>query len=107
VNDRGSRVADLTNRDDYDPVDGVEPVKVDTDVDGKPVYARLFSKRNDFIEEDRRKADARRREVEAGMAKGKLPGQAGGEGQQIQGQMGAPVYVDEATKIGRANQVIE
>jgi hypothetical protein len=107
VNDRGSRVADLTNRDDYDPVDGVEPVKVDTDVDGKPVYARLFSKRNDFIEDDRKKADARRREVEAGMVKGKLPGQAGGEGQQIQGQMGAPVYVDEATKIGRANQVLE
>jgi hypothetical protein len=41
------------------------------------------------------------------MVKGKLPGQAGGEGQQIQGQMGAPVYVDEATKIGRANQVLE
>jgi hypothetical protein len=107
VNDTGSRVADLTERDDYDPVEGVEPVKVDTDADGKPVYARLFSKPTEFIREDQAKAEARRREVEAGMVKGKLPGQAGAEGQQIQGQMGAPVYVDEASKIGRANQVLD
>jgi hypothetical protein len=107
VNDTGSRVADLTERDDYDPVEGVEPVKVDTDADGKPVYARLFSKRNDFIEEDRAKAEERRKEVEAGMVKGKLPGHAGAEGQQVTGAMGAPVYVDSSTKIGRANQVLE
>lgn len=105
VNDTGSRVADLTIRDDYDPVDGVEPVKVGADADGKPIYARLFSKRNDFIAEDRAKAEARRKEVEAGMVKGKIPGQSGAEGQQMRGQMGAQVYVDSATRIGRANQV--
>lgn len=104
VNDTGSRVADLTIRDDYDPVEDVEPVKVDTDKDGKPIYARLFSKRSDFLAEDQAKADTRRREIEAGMHKGKLPG-ATGEAQQITGQMGAPVYVDPTTKIGRANQV--
>lgn len=106
VNDTGSRVADLTQRDDYDPVEGVDPVKVDT-IDGKPVYAKLYSKRSDFMAEDQAKADIRRREVEAGMHKGKVPGENGAEGQQLQGQMGAPVYVDPASKIGRANQVLE
>lgn len=107
INDTGSRVADLTTRDDYDPVEGVDPVKVDVDKEGKPIYAKLFSKRNDFIAEDQAKAEQRRREIEAGMVKGKVPGQAGAEGSQFQGQMGAPVYVDPATKIGRANQVLD
>jgi hypothetical protein len=104
VNDTGSRVADLTIRDDYDVVDGVDPVKVDVDKEGKPVFARLLAKRADFIAEDQSKADERRREVEAGMVRGKVPGHGG---QQFQGQMGAPVYVDKATKIGRANQVLD
>jgi len=107
INDTGSRIADLTTRDDYDPVEGVEPVKVDVDKEGKPIYARLFSKRNDFIAEDRAKADQRRREIEAGMAKGRVPGVPGGEGQQVTGAMGAPVYVDPSTKIGRANQLLD
>lgn len=107
INDTGSRIVDLTTRDDYDKVEGVEPVKVDVDKEGRPVFAHLYSKRNDFIAEDEAKADQRRRDVEAGMAKGKVPGQAGGEGRQIEGAMGAPVYVDPATKIGRANQVLE
>lgn len=106
VNDTRGRVADLTIRDDYDPVGGVEPVKVDTDDEGKPVYARLFSKRNDFIEEDRRNAETKRKETEAGMLRGKTP-VPGAEAQPLQGQMGAPMYVDQDSKIGRANQVLE
>lgn len=107
VNDTGSRVADLTTRDDYDPVEGVDPVQVGATDDGKPIYAKLFSKRDDFIAEDRAKAEDQRKAVEAGMHKGKIPGRSGGEGQALQGQMGAPVYVDEASKIGRANQVLD
>jgi hypothetical protein len=106
VNDTGSRVADLTTHDDYDPVEGVDPVQVDF-VDGKPVYAKLFSKRNDFIKEDQAKADEQRKAVEAGMHKGRIPGQNGAPVQQLQGAMDAPVYVDPASKIGRANQVLE
>jgi hypothetical protein len=105
VNDTGSRVADLTIRDDYDPVEGVERVKVDS-IDGQPVYAVLLSKPDNFIAEDRKKADQRLRDVEAGMQTGKSP-TATGEAQEIQGQMGAPVYVDPASKIGRANQVLD
>jgi hypothetical protein len=100
VNDIGSRIADLTIRDDYDPVDGVDPVKVDF-IDGQTVYAKLLSKPNDLIAEDRAIAEEQRKAVEAGVHK------AAAEGHQSQGQMGAPVYVDSASKIGRANQVID
>lgn len=102
VNDTGSRIADLTQRDDYDKVDGIDPVKVDVDDEGKPIFAHLLAKRNDFIAEDRSKADKRRREVEAGMLKGKVPGAAGNSG-----EMGATTFVDPASRITRANQVIE
>lgn len=102
VNDSGSRIADLTLRDDYDPVEGVEPVKVDVDDEGRPVFAHLLSKRNDFIAEDRAKLDKRRKDAEAGMLRGKSP-----TGQPLEGRMGATTFVDPASKIGRANQVLE
>jgi hypothetical protein len=106
VNDVHNRIADLTTRDDYDRVDGVEPVKVDTDASGQPVYAYLLAKRNDFIAEDRKSIDQRRRETEAGMLKGKVP-VPGADAQPMQGQLGATTYVDSASKIGRANQVLD
>jgi hypothetical protein len=106
VNDVHNRIADLTERDDYDRVEGVEPVKVGTGEDNQPVFAYLLAKRSDFIAEDRSKLDQRRRETEAGMLKGKIP-VSGSEAQPMQGQMGAPTYVDPASKIGRANQVLE
>jgi hypothetical protein len=102
VNDSGSRIADLTLRDDYDQVEGVEPVKVDVDDEGKPIFAHLLSKRTDFLSEDRSKLDQRRKQAEAGMLKGKSP-----TGQPLEGQMGATTFVDPASKIGRANQVLE
>lgn len=100
VNDTHNRISDLTTRDDYDVVDDVPRVKVDS-IDGKPVYAVLLSKRNEFIAEDRQAADQRRREVEA--ARFKPPADA----QPIPGQMGAATYTDSASKIERANQVLE
>jgi hypothetical protein len=102
VNDTGSRIADLTKRDDYDPVEGVAPVKVDVDDEGKPIFAHLLAKRDDFLAEDRSKQDQRRKNAEAGMLRGKSP-----TGQPLEGQMGATTFVDPASKIGRANQVIE
>lgn len=106
INDTGNRIADLTTRDDYDKVEGVEPVKVGIGDDGKPLFAHLYAKRNDFIAEDRLKSDKRRLDTEAGMMRGKVP-VPGAEAQPMQGQMGAPTYVDSASKIGRANQVLE
>jgi hypothetical protein len=101
VNDTNNRIADLTTRDDYDAVEGVEPVKVGTDAEGQPLFAHLLAKRTDFLTEDRAKADQRRREVEAARFTPR------DDSQPIEGQMGAPTYIDPATKIGRANQVLE
>lgn len=100
VNDTGNRIADLTTRDDYDKVEGVERRKVGTGEDGKPQYAVLLAKRDDFIAEDRAKSDQRRRDVEKARFNA-------GETQPIEGQMGAATYVDPASKIGRANQILE
>lgn len=102
VNDEGNRIADLTERDDYDKVEGVEPVKVGTGDDNKPVFAHLLAKRTDFLVEDRRKADQRRRDVEASRF-----GSSQQAAQPNAGKMGAATYVDPASKIGRANQVLE
>lgn len=107
VNDEGNRLYNLTTKDDYEKVDGVEPVRVDTAKDGKPIFAHLYAKRNDFIAEDRAAADKRRREMEAGMMKGKVPTGPGGELAPAQGQKGAEVYADSANSIGRENRIIE
>jgi len=109
VNDQGRRMHQLTKLDDYDKVPGVDPVPVGTTEDGKPLLAYLCSKPIEFIAEDRKKADARRRTVEQGMVKGQsLVKTADGEVlAPIQGQKGAEVYVVEGTRIGRGNQVIE
>jgi hypothetical protein len=100
VNDTGNRIADLTQSDDYDLVEGVDPVKVGTNDEGKPLYAYLLSKRSDFIAQDREKSDQRRREVEKARFDA-------GTSQPIEGLKGATTYVDPASKIGRANQVLE
>lgn len=107
VNDTGNRMHQLTKLDDYDKVEGVEPVRVDTDKEGKPIYAHLLSKPNAFIQEDRRKADERRRETERAMVKGNVPSAPGAEPAPRQGALGADVYVDSASSIGRGNQIIE
>lgn len=73
INDEGNRLHNLTTLDDYDRVDGVEPVHVGTTKDGKPIKAYLHSKPTAFIAEDREKLDARRRETEAALLRGKNP----------------------------------
>jgi hypothetical protein len=107
VNDEGNRLYNLTERDDYERVDGVDPVPAGTTKEGKPIMAHLLAKRTDFITEDREVADKRRREMEAGMMKGRVPTEAGGESAPVQGQRGASVYADKANAIGRENRIIE
>lgn len=107
VNDVGSRIANLTQRDDYDTVDGVAPVPVVVDKKkGTTVMAHLLAKRSDFIAEDRAKADEPRRAAEKAMLKGKVKG-PDGELAPVSGQHGAEVYVDKASTIGRENRIIE
>jgi hypothetical protein len=73
INDEGNRLHNLTQLDDYDRVDGVEPVVVGTTKEGKPIKAYLHSKPIDFIREDQEKLDAKRRETEAALLRGKNP----------------------------------
>lgn len=54
VNDKGSRIHDLTIKDDYNKVEGVDPRPVDTDDRGQPIYAHLCAKRRTFFDEDQR-----------------------------------------------------
>jgi len=109
VNDTGNRMHQLTKLDDWDKISGVPPVPVGTDDGGKPIMSHLCSKPTEFIEEDRKAAEARRQKVEAGMVKGKqLVKTADGEIlAPIQGQAGAEIYVDKASSIGRGNQILE
>lgn len=107
ANDEGNRIHRLTVLDDYDKVEGVEPVPVGTDESGKPILAHLLSKPNEFIAEDRAKQDERRKDVERAMVKGRVPTAPGSEPAPLAGQMGAETYVDASTSIGRGNQIIE
>src|SRR5688572_20702542 len=67
VNDEGNRMHRFTVLDDYNKVEGVEPVPVDTDKAGNPILAHLLAKRQDFIEEDRTNAEERRKAVEGSL----------------------------------------
>lgn len=68
VNDTGNRIEQLTVHDDYDRVEGVEPVTVDLDrSNGTTAQAYLLAKRTDFLAEDAAKRDVKRRETEAAM----------------------------------------
>lgn len=73
VNDEGNRIHNLTKLDDYDRVDGVEPVVVGTTKEGHPIKSYLHSKPTEFVREDQEKLDAKRRETEAALMRGKNP----------------------------------
>ena len=91
VNDDGNRMHNLTKLDDYDKVEGVEPRVVGTTKEGKPINAHLCSKPSAFIREDQEKLDARRRETEAALLRGKNPND--------------PITGDEAFYADTANQI--
>lgn len=110
VNDEGQRIYNLTVRDDYDKVADVEPVPVGKDKDGKPILAHLLSKPNEFIREDRAKAEDRRRAVEAGMVKGKQLVKDGEEEKfvPVAGARGAETYAVKGNSIsGGGNKILE
>lgn len=105
VNDEGNRIVQLTTQDDYDPVEGVEPVPVGTDPrTGQPIKAHLLAKPREFIEEDRRKKDERRRAVEDAMVR--TPDAAPGVGGNPHPAT-APTYVAKGSSITRGNQILE
>lgn len=106
VNDHGNRLYRFLEQDDYDKVEGVEPVPVGTGEAGQPILAHLLAKRRDFIEEDREKADALRRKVEASLVRSPDAADAAGQGSNPNPAT-AERYVTPESKIGRANQVVD
>lgn len=110
VNDEGNRLHNLTVRDDYDKVEGVDPVPVGTREDGTPLLAHLLSKPIEFIAEDQAKAEDRRKSIEKGMVKGKMPVKTD-EGEMlvpVQGARGAETYAVKGNSIGGGeNKILE
>jgi hypothetical protein len=104
VNDEGNRMHQLTVQDDYDLVEGVEPVPIGTDKTGKPIMARLCAKRADFIAEDRDEREKSRKETEKALVRGQIDG-AGAANPQPGGP--SDFYVAKGTEIGRGNQILE
>lgn len=112
VNDENNRIHNLTVRDDYDPVEGVDPVPVGTREDGSPLLAHLLSKPIEFMREDQAKAEERRRSVEQGMVKGKqlLKSDEGEVLVPVQGAKGAEIYPVKGNTIGKpvgGNKILE
>lgn len=104
VNDVGNRMHRLTVLDDWDKVEGVDPMPVVINSDkGTTANAVLISKPNDFISDDRRKKDASRRAMEDGMLKGAVPNTGGDTPATA---LPDNFYADKANKIERANQLI-
>lgn len=102
VNDTGNRIHRLTMQDDYDLVEGVPPVPVDTAKDGSPIMARLVAKPRKFMDEDQANADIRRKELEKSLMRGQTPQEAANPNPGT-----ARRYVDEASNISRGNQILE
>lgn len=59
-----TRMYELTQKDDYDVVPDVAPIATRSLRDGSPIEMVLLSKPKDFIEQDRRKKESTRAEVE-------------------------------------------
>lgn len=96
INDEGNRIHNLTKLDDYDRVEGVEPVVVGTSKEGKPIKAYLHSKPVRFLKEDRERLDERRRETERALLRGKVPNDPSAGNDSF--------YADEANQISRGDR---
>jgi hypothetical protein len=106
VNDTGNRMHQLTVQDDYNPVEGVEPVPVGTDPHtGKPILAHLLAKRADFIQEDRQERAKVRDNTEQSLLRGEVTGGADPDNPRPAGP--SPTYVAKGTNISRGNQILE
>lgn len=106
VNDHGNRMHRFTVQDDYDPVEGVEPVPVGTDEAGHPIMAHLLAKPAEFIREDREKADKRIKATEEALFRTADATDQAGAGSNPNPAT-ARRYVAPESKIGRANQVLD
>jgi hypothetical protein len=106
VNDEGNRMYQLTELDDYNKVEGVDPVPVGTGVDGKPILAHLLAKPIEFMREDQDRAEAKRKLTEDALFRSPDAADGAGAGSNPNPAT-AQRYVSKDSKIGRANQVLD
>jgi hypothetical protein len=106
VNDTGNRIHRLTVQDDYDRVEGVDPVPVGNDPQtGLPMTAHLLAKRADFIEEDRATREGSRKSVEQSLFREAPTADANPDNPRPGGP--SPTYVAKGTSLNRGNQILE
>lgn len=67
INDQGNRMYFMTEQDDWNVVDGVEPIPVGTGVDNKPILARLCRKKREWFEADQREKVEATRQTERSL----------------------------------------
>lgn len=70
INDDRNRIYQKTQLDDWDKVDGVDPITVGTDSEGQPMKAYLCKKPKDFCAQDEARKMADLKEQEMGMIQG-------------------------------------
>lgn len=81
---------------DWDPVDGVEPVPGAADRHGNPVNHVLCVKRVEWVMEDRAKAEDRRKHIEDQATRGRVTGKGDDAGE---GLSEAVSYADGANRL--------
>jgi hypothetical protein len=106
VNDEGNRMYQLTELDDYNKVEGVDPVPVMTGLDQKPISAHLLAKPKEFMREDQDRAEAKRKLTEEALFRSPDAADGVGAGSNPNPAT-AQRYVSKDSKIGRANQVLD
>jgi|GEM_PF-6781086 len=95
IRDDGARVLQKHN-EDWDPIEGVDPVPGAYDRHGNPVNHIAIVKRLDWVQEDRAKKEVMRKQIEDQTARGIVSGQGddagGGLAQKVS-------YTDGANRL--------
>jgi hypothetical protein len=81
---------------DWDPVDGVDPVPGAIDRHGNPVNHILCAKRLEWVMEDRARAEERRKLVEDQAARGRVSGKGDDAGEGLSEKVS---YTDGANRL--------
>ncbi len=93
LNDTGNRLYNKTKLDDWDKCEGIDPVPVGTDAQGKPILAHLCCKLLQYYEEDQRAALSVRKQQEQALMRTMPKGEAAAPLEQD------TVYVPEGNSI--------
>jgi hypothetical protein len=94
--DEPGRLA-IMHKQDWDPVEGVDPVPGAQDKFGQPIKHVLMVKYLDWYEADRAKMEDRRKEVVKQMERGNVKGAGDDAGQTLRSEVS---YADASNRLG-------